>query len=263
MIVRPQSDGSLILITQNDHAKLSGMMAAHWGNARFARPWPYESSVRGAVFHDCGWYRYDTGPLYNTEQQTTPTFFQVPLDDVQLKAFQSGIDWLSDIDPYAGLLIGRHRTGLWRSRYGTIAHPVQGTPRAASEGIEAFLLHNEPKQDAAIAAFGKQQFETNYSLLQIWDLLSLYFCTAEPKQESFDPVPMGYSDSGATTRLELTPLDERRIAIDPYPFDIDPLPVEYIYRHMPTGRFPDQESFRIAYFGTSFKIRQFEFVRKS
>lgn len=262
MIVRPQPDGSLILITQNDHAKMSGVLAAHWGNDRFARPWPYESSVRGAVFHDCGWYRYDTGPRYNVEQQMTPTFFQVPLDDVQLKAFQSGIDWLSDIDPYAGLLIGRHRTGLWRSRYGAIAHPVQGTARVL-DGIEAFLARNEPKQDAAIAAFGKQQFETNYNLLQIWDLLSLYFCTAEPKQEYLEPAPMNYSDPNATTRLELTPLDERRVAIDPYPFDIDPLPVEYIYRHMPTAKFPDQESFRIAYFGTPFKIRQFEFVRKS
>ena len=263
MIVRPQPDGSLLLITQSDHAKMSGVLAAHWGNERFARPSPYGSVVRGAVFHDCGWYRYDTGPLYDVERQTTPTFFQVPLDDVQLDAFQWGIDWLTDIDPYAGLLIGRHRTGLWRSRYGAIVHPAQAPPRPPSPGVAAFLQRNEPRQEAAIAAFGAQQFETNYRLLQIWDLLSLYFCTGEPKAETLEPVPMNYTNAGATTSLHLTPLDERRIAIDPYPFDIDPLPVEYIYRRMPTAKFPDQQSFRIAYFGTPLEIRQFEFVRKS
>jgi hypothetical protein len=33
MIVRCESDGSIVMITQNDHAQLSGLFAAHWGNA--------------------------------------------------------------------------------------------------------------------------------------------------------------------------------------------------------------------------------------
>ena len=34
MIVRYESDGSIVMITQNDHAQLSGLFAAHWGNKR-------------------------------------------------------------------------------------------------------------------------------------------------------------------------------------------------------------------------------------
>ena len=30
MIVRYESDGSIVMITQNDHAQLSGLFAAHW-----------------------------------------------------------------------------------------------------------------------------------------------------------------------------------------------------------------------------------------
>ena len=40
MIVRRISDGSLLLINQTDHCLLSGRLAAHWGNARFAVPRP-------------------------------------------------------------------------------------------------------------------------------------------------------------------------------------------------------------------------------
>ena len=36
MIVRQDEDGSLVLITQNDHAQASATFAAHWGNQRFA-----------------------------------------------------------------------------------------------------------------------------------------------------------------------------------------------------------------------------------
>jgi len=35
MIVRYESDGSIVMITQNDHAQLSGLFAAHWGNETF------------------------------------------------------------------------------------------------------------------------------------------------------------------------------------------------------------------------------------
>jgi len=52
MIVQERSDGSVILIDQSDHAKLSGLFAAHWGNADFEAPHPWQSAVRAAMFHD-------------------------------------------------------------------------------------------------------------------------------------------------------------------------------------------------------------------
>src|SRR3989440_4043850 len=42
----------------------------------------------------------------------------------QLAAYQWSLDWLADIDRYAGLIINMHRTGLWNNRYNTIAHPT-------------------------------------------------------------------------------------------------------------------------------------------
>jgi Protein of unknown function (DUF3891) len=114
MIVRYESDGSVVMITQNDHAQLSGLFAAHWGNERFEKPRPYGSLVRAAMFHDRGWIRYETGPQINPETGKTPNYREVPNDAAQLAAFEWASDWLGAIDAYAGLMIARHRTGLWQ-----------------------------------------------------------------------------------------------------------------------------------------------------
>ena len=77
MIVREEPDGSLVLINQTDHAKISGVFAAHWGNGEFARPRPYEPAVRAAIYHDNGWKRYETGPRCDPTTGKVPNFLQV------------------------------------------------------------------------------------------------------------------------------------------------------------------------------------------
>ena len=119
MIVRKEPDGSLILIAQTNHAELSGFFAANWGNEMFARPRPHQSVVLAAIYHDAGWYKYEAQPVYDVATRSTPNFVQVPPDPIQLEAYQWAIDWVSGIDPYAGLLVNRHRTGLWAERYHT------------------------------------------------------------------------------------------------------------------------------------------------
>ena len=131
MIVRYESDGSIVMITQNDHAQLSGLFAAHWGNDAFEKPHPYESAVRAAMFHDRGWICYETGPRLNKDTGKTPNYREVPNDAQQLEAFEWAGDWLSSIDAYAGLLISKHRTGLWQSRYGVMRQPPRDPARQA------------------------------------------------------------------------------------------------------------------------------------
>jgi hypothetical protein len=260
MIVRTAADGSLVLIAQTNHAELSGMFAAHWGNETFARPQPYQSVVRGAIYHDTGWYRYEARPAYDVAAKRTPGFGQVPPDSTQLAAYQWAIDWMSGIDPYAGLLISRHRTGLWRGRYDTIRNPP---PRQASLGnmVAAFVEVNEAKQEQALAKLDREVFLTNYHNLQVWDLLSLHLCTAEkPQGQTFEPVPTGY-DSGRRegVRMELNPRSGDCIELDPYPFDVRPLEVHYLYKRLPTHDFPSEDAFLEAYYAAVPQLREFEF----
>jgi Protein of unknown function (DUF3891) len=260
MIVRKGPDGSLILIAQTNHAELSGLFAANWGNEIFARPHPHQSVVRAAIYHDAGWYKYEAQPFYDVSTKSTPNFVQVPPDPIQLEAYQWAIDWVSSIDPYAGLLVNRHRTGLWAERYHTVNTPPPPPRRPLSELVAKFMAHNETRQQHALQSIDRNEFAINYHMLQVWDLLSLYLCGGERKTQTFEPVPTGYDGSRARgIRMSVTPIDETRLSIEPYPFDVRPFRVCYAYKHVGAD-FPSEAAFLEAYYAAVPKSKYFEFV---
>lgn len=260
MIVRKLDDGTMIIINQTDHAKLSGAFAAHWGNASFGPLRRRESLIRAAMTHDNGWLRYETMPAYDPAEKSSPSFFQSKTDATQLAAFGWAIDWMSEIDPYAGLVISRHRTGLYRNRYGAVQKPSSPPRGALPELLEAFVQRYEAKQEAALASFSRKEFLVDYQLLQFWDLLSLAVCLREPRDEVFEFVPADYDGDGASgERITMTLEGEDRIRLTPYPFDVAPLEVSLVYRRVPCD-FPDEAAFRAAYFGATPQMRVFTFL---
>jgi hypothetical protein len=261
MIVRRSSNGSLLLINQTDHCLLSGQLAAHWGNECFARPQPFESVIRAAAFHDCGWYRYQISPLLDEQTGEPPNFMKVPLDDIQIGAFQWGTDWMTGIDPYAGLLINKHRTGLWRGRYGAIQHPQAYNEKKLPQQLEAFIIRNEARQEQEQGSWDKQEFWTNYRLHQVWDLLSLYFCVEEPKVDYIEPVPLSYQGGdNEGVRMTMTPSDARTVKIDPYPFDAPQLHVQLVRKRLPRATYASQAHFREAYFQAGIELAEFRLI---
>ncbi|HEY2527575.1 MAG TPA: DUF3891 family protein [Xanthobacteraceae bacterium] len=260
MIVRYESNGSIVMITQNDHAQLSGLFAAHWGNRSFEKPRPYIALVRAAMFHDRGWIRYETGPQLNFATGKTPNYREVPNDQAQLAAFQWASDWMSSIDAYASLLIAKHRTGLWQGRYGTMTHPPAIQRVKLSPDIETFIAHSEAKQRTAAEKIDPGELAINYHLLQVWDLMSLYICSAEVlSPDRIAPVPLSYSDA-ARVGMTLTPLQAATIAIDPYPFDLPLLTANVIFRRLEQVQFEDSAELQAAYFKTAPQIASFRLV---
>lgn len=260
MIVRNRSDGSVVMITQNDHAKLAGLFAAHWGNSRFERPRPYISMLRAAQYHDGGWLRYETNPYFDTVTGKTPSFRQVPNDAPQLAAYQWAIDMLTEVDSYTGLIVSKHRTGLWQSRYSAIAQPSAGPPRKLSSEIEDFIARNEARQHVITAGLDRHEVAVNYNLLQVWDLLSLYICSHEQhKDHIIEPAPTAYATTGGVP-LTLTPRSPTTIAIDPFPFDEVPLETAVVYRALPPTALHDAEAFKAAYFGARPQMAIFTFI---
>ena len=260
MIVRYESDGSIVMITQNDHAQLSGLFAAHWGNAKFERPRPYASLVRAAMFHDRGWIRYETGPQINPETGKTPNYREVPNDPAQLEAFEWAGDWLSGIDPYAGLMISKHRTGLWQGRYGVITQPPAIQRGTLPPDIQAFIARSEAKQKTAAEKLDAKELAINYNLLQIWDILSLYICSTEVlKPDRIEPAPTAYSGA-AGTGMTLTPVEPRTIALDPYPFDQPSLTTNMIFRRLSQNKFKDTAELQSVYFSTAPQVMSFRLV---
>lgn len=261
MIVRKNSDGSMLLLAQTDHSRLAGSFAAHWGNARFAPLQPYEPVARAAAFHDFGYLRYETFPGWDAETGETLTFREVPTDANRLAEYRWCFDWLLAPDPYAALLVSMHRTGLWRDRYGTIASAKPRVRRLEPE-IEAFAQQLETERPGIVARHGwdEAQLWTNYRLLQVWDLMSLYFACQEPYEYAIEPVPASYADAaGAGVRLALHPAGDGTVVVDPYPF-AGPLRIALPARRFAQTTFADRAAFREAYFRAPLELLEYELV---
>ncbi|HEY7243889.1 MAG TPA: DUF3891 family protein [Xanthobacteraceae bacterium] len=260
MIVRYETDGSIVMITQNDHAQLSGLFAAHWGNDTFERPHPYGSLVRAAMFHDRGWIRYETGPQLDPETGKTPNYRDVPNDRAQLEAFEWAGDWLSAIDPYAGLMITKHRSGLWQGRYGVITHPPARQRGTLPPEVQEFIVRSEAKQKVAAEKLDPKEVATNYNLLQVWDMLSLYICSTELlSPDRIEPVPLGYNGAPGVA-MTLTPLKPGTIALDPYPFDQASLTTNVVFRRLRQIEFKDSVELQTVYFKTAPRLASFKLV---
>ena len=129
----------------------------HWGNKNFARPKPYEAVVRAAMFHDSGWYDYEASPTVAADTGKPLNFMQVTWGKPQRRAFEWAIDWMTRIDPYSGLLVSKHRTGLQRGRYGKMTSPKAFNTQNLPEDNEDFLERNEEAQAAAAAQLRRRR----------------------------------------------------------------------------------------------------------
>jgi hypothetical protein len=262
MIVREGADGELILIAQTDHARVSGQCAAHWGNGAFARPEPNEAVVRAAMFHDSGWYDYEASPTIAPDNGRPLNFMQVPWGKPQRQAFEWAIEWMTRVDPYSGLLLSKHRTGLQRGRYGKIAHPKFFNTQNLPEDNENFLARNEEVQEAQLRNYDESEFWTNYQLLQAFDLISLFLCNKDTVDDYIEPVPTSYGEHSAPVRLTLKSLGPNRIEIDPFPFDANELRVQLIRRRLRSSTFANPGEFREAYFKATPEALDFTFCAR-
>lgn len=262
MIVRKDPGGGLVLVGQTDHSRFVGQVAAHWGNRDFAPPTPYESVVRAATFHDFGWLRYETSPLVQPETGEPYQFLRAPLTEQQLGSYQWALDWMADIDPYSGLIVSMHRTGLWQGRYGRIKHPGgRYNLTTLSPEVRAFVEKNEAWQARQRATLDETAMWTNYTLMQVWDLLGLYFGCQEPYADHVEPVPVGYGETdGDGVPMTLTPVGPHQVAFDPFPFDVRPCRAQLAVRRVARATFEDVAAFRRAWFQAEVGLEEFEFV---
>ena len=235
MVIRELTDGRCYVALQEDHAELAAQFAAHWGNDRFSRLRPYQTMVFATTYHDSGYREWEGTPPMNVQKgrpyahrEDVPNF-----ETIELDAYAKNVDWLGAHDPYAGLLVSMHRTGLWHNRYNIFTEPA-GRLRERSQAVQNAKRELEAKQKELKKTLAPKHpdFENelgyNYMALQIFDLLSLYFCcdgyasNEAFKEYAIAPVRVSY-DRDETVRLTIRPNGTGSVVIDPYPFDLSPL----------------------------------------
>jgi hypothetical protein len=237
MVVRELTDGRAIVATQEDHAELSAQFAAHWGNDRFSKLRPYRTMIFATTFHDSGYREFEGNPPMNIEKgrpfahrEEVPSF-----EAIELEAYAQNIAWVRSHDPYAGLLVSMHRTGLWHNRYNVFTQPSMRLRERSAEvqGLKKVLEKDQEQYTRELAASHadfEDELSYNYRALQIFDLLSLYFCcdgyASENKFKEYTiaPVRVAYG-SPEEVSLRILPNGANGVRFDPYPFDISPLQV--------------------------------------
>ena len=166
---------------------------------------------------------------------------------------------MSNIDPYAGLIVSMHRTGLWKKRYDIMIHPMGYNLREIGPEVRAFIERNEGRQEQERRQYDPKKLWTNYGLMQVWDLLGLYFCCQDPYEDHIEPAPASYSD-GKGIRFTLRPSGSDRVTFDPYPFDVRPCRVQLAFKRMPRLSFENLEAFQRAYFQAENGLMHFELI---
>lgn len=248
MIKRDLQDGTSLFILQEDHADLAAQFAVHWGNEEFARLEPYESVVFAGVYHDSDHRESEANIPIDLEKGLPHGHRTMPFSPKRLVALPQNIEWVRARDPYAGLIVSMHHTGLAQSRYNLIQswqtnHGTASPRRRIRPEMEATVRTLEASQREQIDELertGKDSSRhvwVNYRIFQVFDLLSLYFCCdgyeadGTMKEVRIGPVPTAY-DFEKEVELRITPAGTQRITIDPYPFDVSPLRVAVMGRVM-------------------------------
>lgn len=253
MIVRAQ-DGQLILIRQLDHAALCGEFVRRWGNDQFAPVDPLEAVTLAAARHDEGWRDEDERPLYDPQTRRPTNFRQVEVP-VHIPFYAAGIGRIAALDPYAGLLVSMHGSGIYQRRYGagpirmtTIRDDVQSIATAfvtSQEALQAHLKRRLWDPSRRRSAF-ERQIWLHYEWLQAWDRLSLFVCTNDmrgPADEHIGPVPLGAGSADVEIAVRAV---RGSVTLDPYPFAQSEWQVAVPARAIPDRDYAGLEDVRVA-----------------
>jgi uncharacterized protein DUF3891 len=208
----------VLLIRQNDHARLSGRLAELWGNPPWRVPQPRERVALGASLHDLAWVAWDEAAMLGDERPAP--FYGVPRT-VTAPMYVRGIDAVERIDAFAGLLASLHYAGLFSSYWGWEAlADIRRMSLEDATAVATLLDHERARQVRLRGELNpdEAELERAYKYLQLWDRISLAVCGqgfGEVWETEYPEI------EGLRLQLRLEPPD--RCLLKPYPLIVDEL----------------------------------------
>jgi hypothetical protein len=203
MLLRREPD-RIVAIGQPAHARISGQLAAAWGNERFGELTPREEVVLAASQHDIGMAAWDDRPDLNPASGLPYEFHEMPVP-THLALWRRAPRLALQQSRYAALLVSMHGVALYEMR------PIEERDPADRDPIRAYLAEQRAFQAELQASLGVPDDEVarNQRLLWNWDYLSLAILlgwlpgTARRVPTAGDPVDMTLTED---------------LVLDPWPF---------------------------------------------
>jgi hypothetical protein len=218
------------IVLQTDHADLSGELARRW-KPRTTRS---ASLQLAAERHDDGWAVWEQAPMCELETGKPLNFLDVGVL-AHLAFYRAGIAAITEQDPYAGLLVSMHGAGIYRGRYGLQPELTLTFADDVREQVDAFVAEQESAFEDRDAELGvtAQQRRDDYELLQLYDRMSLLFCTN-------DTLAPPASEFGGH-RFE--PDGTAAITMTPFPFEGTEQRFSLLRRLLPHRQWTDRHAF--------------------
>ncbi len=196
------------LITQPDHAALSGALAARFAGPEFPQLDP--DVVRAIGLHDAGWALFEAeargaAPPVNAEGKPLAFFEIAPADF--LKAWTASITRAEKVSPIGGIIVSRHFCWLGQYRLESRTDPPEVTA-ILREFLSAERARQQHLGERDRRPEGELQRLT--ATLQFCDLLSLYLCCGTRASVEFP-------QALASRRIRLT-WRNGGCVLDPTPF---------------------------------------------
>jgi hypothetical protein len=219
-----------ILISQVEHARLSGALADAWGAPFEAR----DEMVAAIEHHDDGWSAWEVAPKVDSQTGRPLDFTEAPLTD-SLAIWRDSICAAADIGPLAGYMVSGHFSALlerFSSRWSSNATLTKlANDFLAEQRNEREKWSSMWHKKAGRVAANRAMADRGVAWLQLFDWVSLWLCCAERYQAEQFASPDG---SLLTMRPVSSPFD---ISVSPWPFCTPVLELEAIARSIPATRY--------------------------
>lgn len=223
-----------ILISQIDHACLSGQLAEHWGAGGFAPLLPRDELLWAIYHHDDGWRQWELAPDVDPTSGVPRTFTEMELAD-SLAIWTASIEIARSQGNLAAYLVAGHfcalarRSAAWRKhdrRWPEAEQFLARFDRLAANWCQAWQAENP-------SANTPERARQALALVQFFDAFSLWFCCAPASGPDRVETPAG-------PVLTLTPADPGGVKLAPWPLNVECLNLEVPGRAVPVGHYRDR-----------------------
>lgn len=237
-MLRQYQGGQYILLTQVDHARLAGEIAAVWGNHEVEPLSQPDVMLPAITHHDDGWFEWEQQPEVDPETGKPRDFREMPMD-VATEIWTRSIEFCGNIAPLSGMFVSRHFCYLaeWA------AEKRHDEPDEVS-AIKRFLREQTSRQsawreDCKLDANSFDEIcEAGYRYVQMFDAISLWLCLNE--DDTFECE----APSGVTIKWKRN--EDGQIEVDPYPFAQQRAEHQFSIaaRHIPARRYETNAEFQ-------------------
>jgi hypothetical protein len=257
-MIRRDAQTHFMLITQHDHALLSGELARRLGNRGFAAPSPYQPTVEAIAHHDCGWPLHDDAPTLNPAGLPLHVF-EAPVS-LATQVWSASVAGAMNLGDYQGLLVSLHTFALSSLFLAHAKEPsrpdlfemnkFQHRQSEIQEDLRQRLgLRTDVPLKMGLPKTGvspaDDQLIFNFRLLTAMDRISLALCCGKHLFPILDDV---HAKPGqAPTRITLQMPDASTMIIDPWPFDQPAMTFQVPARRLPKSPFASVEEFQHLY----------------